>query len=205
MSCRSTRNWRSSGGQAGHVEVVELVRRGRALAMRFLRHGSISAFWWVVARLVNGKAARLRARRMRLEMTMSDSGPVPRSHSPRFGSRLSGSSGLRLPSGGSGRGAGRPLRSPRPRRPTSCGLAAFRSSAARRDGSRQLAACAVDAVDALQERFQHLAEGLVVVRAAEPALGLERRVCQTARRASVNRRGSSPRRTGLKRRHRAGS
>ena len=33
-------------------------------------------------RLVKGNAARLRARRIRLEMTMSDSGPVARSHSP---------------------------------------------------------------------------------------------------------------------------
>src|SRR3954454_3439314 len=31
---------------------------------------------------MNGKSARLRARRMRLLMTMSDSGPEPRSHSP---------------------------------------------------------------------------------------------------------------------------
>ena len=35
-----------------------------------------------VARLMKGKSARLRARRMRLLMTMSDSGPEPRSHSP---------------------------------------------------------------------------------------------------------------------------
>src|SRR5215472_14905080 len=43
---------------------------------------SISAFWLALARLVKGKAARFRARRTRLEITMSDSGPVPRSHSP---------------------------------------------------------------------------------------------------------------------------
>ena len=35
-----------------------------------------------VARAMNGKSARLRARRMRLVITMSDSGPEPRSHSP---------------------------------------------------------------------------------------------------------------------------
>src|SRR5206468_7961593 len=57
--------------------------------MRSRRAVSISAFWWAVARLVNGKAARLRARRMRVEMTMSDSGPVPRSHSPVDVNRLS--------------------------------------------------------------------------------------------------------------------
>src|SRR5262245_36730630 len=50
--------------------------------MRSRKRASISACSWALDRLVNGKAARLRARRIRLEMTMSDSGPVPRSHSP---------------------------------------------------------------------------------------------------------------------------
>src|SRR5689334_2990484 len=50
---------------------------------------SISPFWCAVARLVKGKAARLRASRIRLEMTMSDSGPVPFSHSPVTSRRLS--------------------------------------------------------------------------------------------------------------------
>src|SRR5438105_10831485 len=57
--------------------------------MRSRSSASISAFWCGLARLVNGKAARLRARRMRVETTMSDSGPVPRSHSPVVGIRLS--------------------------------------------------------------------------------------------------------------------
>src|SRR5687767_5015947 len=57
--------------------------------MRSRNSASISPFWWAEARLVNGKAARLRARRMRLEMTMSDSGPLPRSHSPLVCVRLS--------------------------------------------------------------------------------------------------------------------
>src|SRR5262245_3474674 len=56
---------------------------------RSRRSDSISAFCAAVARLVNGKAARLRARRIRVEITMSDSGPVPRSHSPVDVSRLS--------------------------------------------------------------------------------------------------------------------
>src|SRR5207248_7069321 len=60
-----------------------------SLATRSRSMASISAFWWTLARLVNGKAARLRARRMRLEMTMSDSGPLPRSHSPLVWVRLS--------------------------------------------------------------------------------------------------------------------
>src|SRR5437764_607764 len=50
---------------------------------------SISAFWWALARLVKGNEDRLRARRMRLEMTISHSEPVPRSHSPLFCVRLS--------------------------------------------------------------------------------------------------------------------
>src|SRR2546421_755709 len=57
--------------------------------MRSRNSVSISAFWCGLARLVNGKAARLRARRMRLETTMSDSGPEPRSHSPVLFVRLS--------------------------------------------------------------------------------------------------------------------
>src|ERR1700727_379213 len=50
---------------------------------------SISAFWCALARLVKGWSARLRARRMRVETTISASGPLPRNHSPSFGSRLS--------------------------------------------------------------------------------------------------------------------
>src|SRR5207249_9493979 len=57
--------------------------------MRSRKSGSISAFWWAVDRLVNGKAARLRASRMRLETTMSASGPEPRSHRPVLFVRLS--------------------------------------------------------------------------------------------------------------------
>src|SRR6202023_708068 len=59
------------------------------LARRSRRVVSISAFWWALARLVKGKEDRLRASRMRLEMTMSLSAPVPRSHSPLFCVRLS--------------------------------------------------------------------------------------------------------------------
>ena len=42
-----------------------------------------------VARLMKGNSARLRARRMRLLMTISASGPAPRSHSPLFLARSS--------------------------------------------------------------------------------------------------------------------
>src|SRR5262245_17244841 len=57
--------------------------------MRSRMKASVSAFWCMLARLVKGKADRLRASRMRLEMTMSDSGPDPRSHSPLCCVRLS--------------------------------------------------------------------------------------------------------------------
>src|ERR1700722_7803718 len=63
--------------------------------MRSRSIASISLFWCGVARLVNGKAARLRARRIRLEMTISDSGPIPRSHSPLVRVRLSRSKFIR--------------------------------------------------------------------------------------------------------------
>src|SRR5689334_1194056 len=59
----------------------------RAILSR--RSWSISDFWWALARLVKGKDDRLRARRIRLETTMSDSGPVPRSLSPLDWVRLS--------------------------------------------------------------------------------------------------------------------
>ncbi len=45
--------------------------------MRLRRILPISARSVSVAREMNGKSARLRARRMRLLMTMSDSGPEP--------------------------------------------------------------------------------------------------------------------------------
>src|SRR5207244_13191155 len=65
-------------------------RYGRsAVAIASLARVAVSAFWGFDARLVNGLLAMFRARRMRVDTTTSDSGPVPRSHSPRFGSRLS--------------------------------------------------------------------------------------------------------------------
>src|SRR5207247_1469842 len=60
-----------------------------SLAMRSRSRASISAFWCGLARLVKGKAAKLRASRIRVDTTMSASGPVPRSHSPVVGIRLS--------------------------------------------------------------------------------------------------------------------
>ena len=104
---------------------------------------SISPRSWWLARLMKGKSARLRARRMRLLMTISDSGPEPRSHSPlvvsvfefhgaipisggRFAHRLLICRLTRRPGepacavlstfrcGGSHRGVWRPARNPRP-------------------------------------------------------------------------------------------
>ena len=63
------------------VEQVRPTRRPAAIAL--VQDASRSARGPAsVARLMKGKSARLRARRMRLLMTMSDSGPEPRSHSP---------------------------------------------------------------------------------------------------------------------------
>ena len=56
------------------------------MASRRIR--SICTRSWGVARLMKGNSARFRARRTRLLMTMSASGPLPRSHSPLFASVL---------------------------------------------------------------------------------------------------------------------
>ena len=53
-----------------------------AWASAELKWASISAFSPRLARLEKGKSARLRASRIREHITMSLSGPVPRSHSP---------------------------------------------------------------------------------------------------------------------------
>src|SRR5271166_518999 len=50
--------------------------------MADLKCDSISVFSVRLARLVKGKSARLRASRIREHITISLSGPVPRSHSP---------------------------------------------------------------------------------------------------------------------------
>ena len=60
---------------------------------------SICARSWGVARLMKGKSARFRARRMRLLMTMSASGPLPWSHSPLLRAR-SFSSTAAIPASG---------------------------------------------------------------------------------------------------------
>ena len=73
------------------VDACQVGRRRRRAGRRMVlmlsmqsrsRRLDLGAVLVALARLVKGKSARLRARRMRLEMTMSDSGPVPRSHSP---------------------------------------------------------------------------------------------------------------------------
>src|SRR5580693_5948993 len=85
--------------------------------MAELKWASISAFSPRLARLEKGKSARFRASRIREHITMSLSGPVPRSHSPddfvRSSRVMRGD-----PWGGAGLGAGRllrilPARSPR--------------------------------------------------------------------------------------------
>src|SRR5436190_56919 len=76
MSCQASLRYCSGEGRS-------------SLAMRSRRRASISAFWCALARLVKGNAARFRASRIRVETTISASGPVPRSHSPVVGIRLS--------------------------------------------------------------------------------------------------------------------
>src|ERR1700722_11264020 len=77
---------------------------------------SISVFSPRLARLEKGKSARLRASRIREHMTMSLSGPVPRSHSPE--DFVKSSRVMRGdPSGGAGLAAARLLRTLRPQWP----------------------------------------------------------------------------------------
>ena len=59
-------------------ELALLVQRLDAAAQDLADLGAVG----VGRARMNGKSARLRASRMRLLMTMSDSGPEPRSHSP---------------------------------------------------------------------------------------------------------------------------
>ena len=97
--------------------------------MAELKWASISVFSPRLARLVKGKSARLRASRIREHMTMSLSGPVPRSHSPedlvRSSRVMRGD-----PSGGAGLAAARLLRNLRGRSPrgAGCGAGAARTA-----------------------------------------------------------------------------
>src|SRR5262245_12258000 len=88
MSWRSTRNCRSRTVTSATLRKLSSAKSGTAAA------ASRNAFSTAcrsasVQRRMKGKSARLRARRMRLEMTISLCGPVPRSHS---GLRLANSS-----------------------------------------------------------------------------------------------------------------
>src|SRR3989338_3646731 len=77
---RSTRNWRSTSlklpisRKSGRLSVTVWPSASR-------RSFSTSACEALVARVANGNLSRLRARRIRLDITMSDTGPTPRSHS----------------------------------------------------------------------------------------------------------------------------
>src|SRR5262249_8734254 len=161
-------------------------RRGScsSLATRSRRWASISAFWKPLARLVNGNDARLRARRMRVEMTMSDSGPVPRSHSPQprvscsrfipafpFSEEVPQPGGLLVPCFRDG-GLQLPPQ-----------FAQLGRSVAGRMTARHLADVPRGAVNPLQQRFEAGPEDRVVVRTAEPPLGPELHVADAALRA----------------------
>ena len=87
MSWRSTRKRRSSLLRpltSRKLEVLDLPSAPWTT-------DSISVFSSRLARLMNGKSARFRASRIREHMTMSLSGPVPRSHSPEVASGRPGS------------------------------------------------------------------------------------------------------------------
>src|SRR5436309_696519 len=152
--------------------------------MRSRSKTSMSAFWCGLARLVKGKAARLRARRMRLETTMSDSGPVPRSHSPLVCVKLS-----RFIRGF--------LLAKQVAQPDGF-FVGFRLDGAPQLTSefhefglpglvllgivRHLADVLGGSMDALQERPQRHPKDSVIVGTAEPALGLELHVLYTTHR-----------------------
>jgi hypothetical protein len=88
MSWRSVRNCRSSVGIPGMSKYSSLCPPV-AFAMASLARATTSERCCGPARVANGSPVRLRASRTRVESTTSDSGPVPRSHSPRFGSSAS--------------------------------------------------------------------------------------------------------------------
>ena len=102
--------------QVVDVDVEQLAGLAAMLSTHSRRIVSICARSWGVARLMKGKSARFRARRMRLLMTMSDSGPEPRSHSPLVAGQVVEFHGVTSPQvaarfrcGGSRRGVGGPL------------------------------------------------------------------------------------------------
>src|SRR4051794_27857878 len=90
MSCRSTRSCRSSCCSSDN-STCKSDFQGSILAIASLNDFSTAWRSASVQRRMNGNSARLRARRMRLEMTISLCGPEPRSHSPQ---RLAKSSNL---------------------------------------------------------------------------------------------------------------
>src|SRR5262245_36346577 len=81
MSCRSTRSCRSRGCRSPS-STWRSVFQGSMSAMASLNAFSIDWRSLSVQRRMKGNSARLRAKRMRLEMTISLCGPEPRSHSP---------------------------------------------------------------------------------------------------------------------------
>src|SRR5262249_54046957 len=150
---------------------------------------SRSAFWWAVARLVKGKAARLRASRIRLEITISDSGPLPRNHSPPVLLRLSRFIRAFLLSNQIPKASGLFVQFRIDR------LSKFFSkfnqfSLSSRRGSMpgHLADMLARAMNSLQERLQAGAEHGIIVGAAQPTFSTKLHVLDAAERA----RESSP-------------
>src|SRR5436190_2902095 len=88
MSCRSTRSCRSIVGKSA-TSTCNSPFQCSTPAMASLNVFSTAWRSLSVQRRMNGNAARLRANRMRLEMTISLCGPEPRSHSPQRMARSS--------------------------------------------------------------------------------------------------------------------
>ena len=186
MRCRSTRNWRSTSSSSSTFDVEQFAPTSRCPSTRSRRIFSICVRSCGVARLMNGKSARFRARRMRLLMTMSASGPAPRSHSPLFVGQIVEFHGIRLPAGFTDvRLSIRWIWSRScDARSYSLFVDGFLHLAAQADQlgaflaapsgtARALAHVLRLAVDVQDQRFQLLLEADVVVRAAQPPLAAE--------------------------------
>ena len=159
--------------------------------MRSRSSASISAFWWALARLVNGNGGQVAGQAN--AAGDDDVGLRPGAAQP-FATGMSQAIQIHpwLPFVGAGRVDGRPLRRPpRRRRARSCWRRShqfgLQGGVAHGSARGTLPTCRPRAVDALQERLQAGAEDLVIVRAAEPALGPELHILYAARRAGQSR------------------
>src|SRR6266545_1495737 len=142
--------------------------------MASFARATTSALFVAVARVANGRSARLRAKRMRVDTTTSDSGPVPRSHSPRFGSRLSRFIRGFLLANQIAQACGFfVVLSLRGGLHLAAKLLQLHVALAPTHRQRQLPGVNLRPMNPLEQRLQRQAERFVIVRAAEAALGAE--------------------------------